>query len=200
MIRFIENVLKNVAVCCRLFSVVVYVITLFVLSVKLGQFVRPEVKQVHFELIVWDIDSNIVILSYCLLAVPTVMGLMQNLLVVIIISSTWRRDVKPFQVELISLSSQKWLRFISALMTTGTSVTSQVELCLCLPAVNQSQTKVMQPVLCVWSVLYNESTKVLTQKEKSTLICIPVLRVLETFSGVESYGGRKQRGVRLWGS
>lgn len=43
---------KNVAVCCRLFSVVVYVITLFVLSVKLGQFVRPEVKQVHFELIV----------------------------------------------------------------------------------------------------------------------------------------------------
>lgn len=49
MIRFIENVLKNVVVCCRLFSVVVYVITLFVLSVKLGQFVRPEVKQVHFE-------------------------------------------------------------------------------------------------------------------------------------------------------
>lgn len=198
MIRFIENVLKNVAVCCRLFSVVVYVITLFVLSVKLGQFVRPEVKQVHFELIVWDIDSNIVILSFSSTHSHGInaelVGGNYNFL------WTWRRDVKPFQVELISLSSQKWLRFISALMTTGTSVTSQVELCLCLPAVNQSQTKVMQPVLCVWSVLYNESTKVLTQKEKSTLICIPVLRVLETFSGVESYGGRKQRGVRLWGS
>lgn len=39
---------KNVV--CLLFCVV-YIIILFVLLLKLGQIVRPEVKQVHFELI-----------------------------------------------------------------------------------------------------------------------------------------------------
>lgn len=112
---------------------------------------------------------------------------------------TWPHDVKPFQVELISLSSQKWLRFISALMTTRTSVMSHVELCLCLPAVNQSQTKVMQPVLCVWSVLYNESTKVLTQKEKSTLICIPVLASARDFQWGRKLWREKTKGSKAVG-